>query len=172
MLCLPDPDLMYKAVLEHARQLALGVEPDDFEIVKKVRQEVGRELAEPMSGNYKCNYCGTEVDNPAQGAGFRGTACFSCARDIRERQIDTKEYPPPNCWVTVRDGEETIDAVLVDAVDDGLYAAFIYPLEGKREFRHIRFDDMLKPRGKKPQYTIPTRYKPDVDRWVKEIEGC
>ena len=48
MLCLPDPDLMYKAVLEHARQLALGVEPDDFEIVKKVRQEVGRELAEQL----------------------------------------------------------------------------------------------------------------------------
>jgi len=48
VLCLPDPDLMYKAVLEHARQLALGVEPDDFEIVKKVRQEVGRELAEQL----------------------------------------------------------------------------------------------------------------------------
>lgn len=43
MIRLPEPDLMYRALLEHNRQLDRGLEPDDFEIVKKVREEMGRE---------------------------------------------------------------------------------------------------------------------------------
>jgi len=39
-LTLPDPDLMYKAVLEHNRQLQNGVEsPDDFAIISEIRRQ-------------------------------------------------------------------------------------------------------------------------------------
>ena len=43
---LPDPEITYRAVLEKARRRALGEEdPDDFEIVRKVREEVEAERA-------------------------------------------------------------------------------------------------------------------------------
>ena len=39
---LPDPDLMYQAVLEHNRQIQNGVEfPDDFAIVQAIQRRDG-----------------------------------------------------------------------------------------------------------------------------------
>lgn len=39
---LPDKDRMYAAVVEHARQLAVGEEPDDFAIMRKIDAEKKR----------------------------------------------------------------------------------------------------------------------------------
>jgi tRNA(His) 5'-end guanylyltransferase len=60
MASLPDRELMYRAVLEHNRQLNQGLDPDDFEIVKKVREQMGREK-DPTGDRLKVFEKATEV---------------------------------------------------------------------------------------------------------------
>lgn len=125
-----------------------------------------------MSGNYQCNNCGTWMDIVHYVEGSYGNACHSCARSLREARIDKKKYPPPYCWITVKNqmGDD-LDAVLLDLVDDDRYEAFVYQEDGESSFERLRFDDCLKPKGKKPHYVIPTRHRHDAERWVKEIEA-
>ena len=126
-----------------------------------------------MSGNYQCNSCGDWMDTVTSVEGMTGIACHVCARSLRENRIDKKKYPPPYCWISVRDDQGgTFDAVLLDLVDDDRYEAFVYEEDGKSAFVRLRFDDGLKSKGRKPRYVIPVRFKYDAEQWVKEIEGC